>query len=346
VTPLARILSVGTANPAPTYTQEDILRLFRCDNPTVRRFFESGHIRRRHLVLPEPGPDGEMPFEDSTTLLDKHLRVALEIGPRAIRRALDPLGLSPDDVDLLVTVTSTGMLCPSLSAHVMREMGFPRHTHRADVVGMGCNAGINGLTLVTDHAMAHPGRRAVLLCCEVCSAAYVFDMTVRTGVVNSLFGDGAAAVVVQAHEGRGPEVLGFESHIIHEAGPEMRFDLVDGRYSFYLGWEIPYLIGEEVALPVDRLLTRFGLRRRDVDHWIVHSGGKKVVDAVKYNLGLTEHDVRHTRSVLRNFGNLSSGSYLFSYQELLREGVVRPGDRAVAMAMGPGVSIECALLQW
>jgi predicted naringenin-chalcone synthase len=189
-----------------------------------------------------------------------------------------------------------------------------------------------------------------MLSCEICSAAYVFDMTVRTGVVNSLFGDGAAAILVLADDSLshldGPQLMDFESILVHEGVDEMRFDFVDGKFNFYLGRDIPYVIGENVKIPVGALLKRHGLKKRDIQHWLIHSGGKKVIDAIKYNLGLTEHDVRHTRSILRQFGNLSSGAFLFSFQELTREQVVREGDWGVTIAMGPGLSIETGLIRW
>ncbi|RLE20390.1 MAG: type III polyketide synthase, partial [Acidobacteria bacterium] len=93
-------------------------------------------------------------------------------------------------------------------------------------------------------------------------------------------------------------------------------------------------------------LDRWGLKKRDISHWIVHSGGKKVIDAIKYNIGITEYDVRHTHSILRDYGNISSASFLFSLQELMREGVTEEGDWGVVIAMGPGVSIETGLLRW
>ena len=345
-----RIVAVGTANPPDTYSQQDLVRLFECNDPKVRRFFESSHIEKRHLVLPDPGPDGQMPDEDGTQLLRKHFDHALRMAPLAIDRCLRRFGVPAADVRFLTSVTSTGLLCPGLAEHLVRTGDFSRSTHRLDVVGMGCNAGINGLVATAGYAAANPGHPALMVCCEVCSAAYVFDMTVRTGVINSLFGDGAAAALLLADPSlgpqHGPQVLGFESHLIHEIWPEMRFDFDEGRFSFFLGWEIPYAIGEQIERPVGRLLDRFGLTTRDIQHWVVHSGGKKVIDAIRYNLGLSEHDVRHTRSILRHFGNLSSSSFLFSFQELLREGVVRAGDCAVAVTMGPGVSIETALLRW
>ncbi len=105
-------------------------------------------------------------------------------------------------------------------------------------------------------------------------------------------------------------------------------------------------MGAHAERVIDRLLSEAGLRRSDVRHWLVHSGGKKVIDAVLVNLGLTRYDLRHTTGVLRDYGNLSSGSFLFSYQRLAREGVTRPGDFGVLMTMGPGSTIETALVRW
>jgi predicted naringenin-chalcone synthase len=108
----------------------------------------------------------------------------------------------------------------------------------------------------------------------------------------------------------------------------VRYDWDDGqgKFSFYLDPDIPHVVGAHAERVIDRLLAGTGLRRGDISHWLVHSGGKKVIDAVRVNLGLTRHDVRHTTGVLRDYGDLSSGSFLFSYERLLREGVTRPGS--------------------
>ncbi len=352
----ARILSVGTANPPDRYTQQDILDRYRVVNPTVRACFTASHIAYRHLVLPESDGEGR-PTETQAELLTKHRRWALRIGEQAIRRALEPLGLTTADVDHLCCITSTGFMLPGLTAMFIRHLGFRLDCSRVDVVGMGCNAGLNGLNPVTSWARANPGRTALMVCCEVNSALYVYDDTIGTGVVNSLFGDGCAAIVVRADdeavrdatgEALSPAVLDFQSHIIPEAWGAMRYDWVEehGRFSFNLDRDVPYVLGTHAETPVTALLHRNGLRVRHVDHWLVHSGGKKVIDAIKYTVGITAHDVRHTTAVLRDFGNLGSGSFLFSYQRLQAEGVIKRGDRGVMMTMGPGSTIETALLQW
>jgi 3,5-dihydroxyphenylacetyl-CoA synthase len=146
----------------------------------------------------------------------------------------------------------------------------------------------------------------------------------------------------------GPSILKFNSRIITEAIEAMRYDWDEahGKFSFFIDPDVPYVVGAHAEETVDGLLSGSGVRRSDIRHWLVHSGGKKVIDAVRVNLGLSAHDLKHTTSVLRDYGNLSSGSFLFSYQRLLNEGVVRAGDYGIMMTMGPGSTIETALLRW
>ncbi len=351
-----KIVGVGTAVAGESYSQQDLLEIFRIADSRIRSIFLNSAIERRYLSLPPAGADGVRADETQEDLLAKHKALTLDMGARAIEAALANAGLQIDDIGHLCCVTTTGFLTPGLSALLIHQMGIAPRCSRVDVVGMGCNAGLNALGVTAAWSAAHPQQHAVLLCAEACSAAYVFDSTMRTAVVNSLFGDGAAAIVLTGDEvgdrllpGHwGPRILSFASHIITDALGAMRYDWDDsqGKFSFYLDPDIPYVVGAHAELVVGRLLAGTGLRRSDISHWIVHSGGKKVIDAIRVNLGLTRHDVRHTIGVMRDYGNLSSGSFLFSYERLLREGVTTPGDYGVLMTMGPGSTIETALVQW
>lgn len=347
-----RIAGVGTAVSGKSYSQQEVLDTFQIRDPKIRSVFLNSAIQRRHLSLPPEADDGRRVIEAQGDLLDKHKTLAVDMGARAIDACLKNAGATIDDIGHLCCVTSTGFLTPGLSALLIREMGIAPRCSRVDIVGMGCNAGLNALSVTSAWSATHPEELAILLCSEACSAAYAFDSTMRTAIVNSLFGDGAAAVALAGDESlptaEGPRILSFASHIITDAVGAMRYDWdsAKGVFSFYLDPDIPYVVGAHAELTVDRLLAGTGLRRSDISHWLVHSGGKKVIDAVRVNLGLTRHDVRHTTDVLRDYGNLSSGSFLFSYEHLLREGVIEPGDYGVLMTMGPGSTIETALIQW
>jgi predicted naringenin-chalcone synthase len=350
---MSALISLGTSVPPNSYSQQDVIDEFGIDDEKIISIFANSAIDRRHLVLPPRDENGVRVPETTGQLLSKHRAWGINMGAEALTRCLAGIDREVTDVDYLCCVTTTGFLTPGLSARLMRELGMRPDCSRLDVVGMGCNAGLNALAPVAAWAEAHPGKLAVMICIEACSAAYVFDGTMRTSVVNSLFGDGAAAVAVYAGDdaellGRGPKVVKISSHIILDAIDAMRYDWDDERslFSFFLDPQIPYVIGANAEEAVARLLTGTGVGLGDVSHWLVHSGGKKVIDALRINVGLSRHDVRHTLSVLRDYGNLSSGSFLFSFERLNHEGVTRPGDYGVAATMGPGSTIELALLQW
>ncbi|TXL86007.1 3,5-dihydroxyphenylacetyl-CoA synthase DpgA [Streptomyces sp. IB2014 016-6] len=367
--PRPSVVGFGTATPANSYTQREMLELFGIEDPRIRSVFLNSAIERRYLTLPPELADGTRKTETQGELLAKHKEQGVRTGREALETALKRAGLALSDVGYLCCVTTTGLLTPGFSAHLVKEAGLPVSTGRLDVVGMGCNAGLNAMAAVASWSAANPGQAAVMVCAEVCSAAYVFDGTMRTSVVNSLFGDGAAAVVMvtdpagtarAAHGAHATEtaeadeaapvgtVLKAASRIIPEAVDAMRYDWDDdqGKFSFFLDRDVPYVVGANAEEVVDRLLGGTGLERADIDHWLVHSGGKKVIDSVKVNLGLSTYALRHTTGVLRDYGNLSSGSFLFSYERLMEEGRVRRGDYGVLMTMGPGSTIETALVQW
>lgn len=342
-----RTIAIATATPPQKYTQAEVLERFGITNKKIEQIFSHSHIKSRHLCLPDANADGSTPHESQAELLQKHQRVALDIGQSAIGKALEKVALAPQDLDYLAVVSTTGLVCPSLSAHYIKALDMRPDIHRIDIVGMGCNAGLNGLQPVVNFCTLHPEAIGLLLCVEVCSAMYVVDESLNAAVVNSLFGDGAAAAVISAQplasEPTAPRILGFESHIIPEAIDAIRLDLEDSKYSLYLDKQIPYLLGQHVRTPVDNLLRRFGRKRRDIQHWVIHSGGRKVIDSIKYGLNISEYDVRHTSYVLQNYGNLSSASFLFSLERLLAENVAERGDAVVFMTMGPGSTIECCL---
>jgi 3,5-dihydroxyphenylacetyl-CoA synthase len=348
----ARLCAVGTSVPPFRYTQDELIDQLNIKDEKIRSLFKNTAIASRHLVLPPRDANGQLGPESQGQLLHKHREWGITMAAEALDKCLADTGRTPADVDYLCCVTTTGYMTPGMSARLMKHRDMRPDCARLDVVGMGCNGGLNGLAPVCAWAETHPGKLAVLICVEACSAAYVFDGTMRTAVVNSLFGDGAAALAISTDsnlaESPHPLVLKTSSHIILEALDAMRYDWDDnhGLFSFYLDPQIPYVIGANAETALSRLMSGTGLDMTDIDHWLVHSGGKKVIDALRVNLGLSRYDMRHTLGVLRDYGNLSSGSFLFSLERLNRENIVQPGDRGVITAMGPGSTIEMALIQW
>ena len=361
------ICHVAFATPPNCYKQIELPDYLNFKNPTVRKFFGHSHIQNRYLYLPPKDPTtGHAVEEHYGELLKKFERGAIEIGGKALKESLEKAGLQHKDIDFLCCVTSTGFTVPGLTALFIRVFGLRDDCQRLDVVGMGCNAGLNGLNAVASWSAANPGKTAVLLCAEVCSAIYTIDDTPRTAIVNSLFGDGAIACIVQNNqqETKKPKeislksrtarnilnakILGFERQIIPQFWRELRFDWDEkkNRYSFHVGKDTPGAIAKVADLPLAKLLKRFDLQKEDISHWVIHGGGNAILVGMQEKLNLTDFDVRHTRSVLRDYGNVSSGSFLFSYNRLMEERAVQPGDFGIMATMGPGLCIEMGLVQW
>lgn len=354
----ALVLGVGTATPPNAYTQSDVLKLFNIQDRRTRLMFMNSAIEKRYLTLPAKQIDEPSTAESQGDLLRKHREQAIQIGSEALLACLKDIGANLSDISCLCCVTSTGFLTPGLSALLCHHLGLDEHCNRLDIVGMGCNAGLNGLNSAARWVEANPGELAIVLCIEMCSAAYVVDGSMKTAVVNSLFGDGASAVALSTNNNADyvnknnndhfPAIVDFSSCIITRALDAMKYDWDDdhGKFSFFLARDVPYVVGANVEKAVGRLLKRNNIRKSQISHWIVHSGGKKVIDSIKVNLGLTINDLRHTTSVLRDYGNVSSGSFLFSYERLVAESKVKTGDLGVMITMGPGATIETALLSW
>ena len=232
------ISGLGTANPEHSYSQKETLDVLNIEDRRIRSLFLNSAIGRRYLTLPPVREDGSRNIETQGELLQKHRASAVDMGSRAIRDCLEGIGAKISDVDYLCCVTTTGFLSPGVSAFIIRELGLSSNCARLDVVGMGCNAGLNALNPTASWAMANRGKLAIMLCVEVCSAGYVLDGSMRSGVVNSLFGDGAAAVAVIAEESGShsirPFILKFHSRIITKAIEAMRYDWDDthGKFSF------------------------------------------------------------------------------------------------------------------
>lgn len=347
--PRPRIVSVGTSKPCWRYSQDTIACLLGVPDGIGRRFFRTAGIDARYLYM-QPTAEGELPEEDQAQLLARHRRGSLALGRTAIGQCLSAAGIQPDAIDFLCCVTSTGLMLPGLTAMYVRHLGFRTDCQRVDIVGMGCNAALNGINTAASWAAVNRGRYALVVCCEVNSAIHVRDDRIVTALVNSLFGDGCAAILLNSETPiqETPEILGFSSHLIPDAWRAISYSwsAEHNKFELFLDRAIPDVLGEHSPLPITALLDEFGICRCDVSHWLVHAGGTKVITAVRDANRLSPHDVRHATGVLRDAGNLGSSTVMFSYQALLDEHIIAAGDYGVMVTMGPGSTVETALLRW
>lgn len=344
----ARLLSTGTAVPESQFRQADIAELMGVKDSRRLRFFEHEHVKTRHLLLPEKGVE-KFNEECPEELREKFLKNATRLIDKALTKALAEANLEKESVEFITCVTSTSFLVPGLSAYVLEDLKLNRSTQRLDIVGMGCYAGLNGLNAVSSWCVSHPGKIGVLICCELCSCIYSMEDNENAALVNSLFGDGIAVCLLKSDETvSGPAVIDYQGHVIADSLSFLRFDwnAEKNRYSFFVDKKTPGALAADIDKPFVKLLRRNNLKKEDIQHWIVHSGGAAILDSLEKKLGLSRTSFRHTRTVLENYGNISSGSFLFSYEKLIQEKTVRSGDYGIMVTMGPGLTIEMALLRW
>lgn len=352
-----RIASVARALPGHVATQAEIqakLEELWSDRRAVLArlpsLLENTRVERRHLVQPLEEYSAGMTFGEAN---DRWIRFARELGERAVRGALERLGLEPRDVDLILVVSITGISSPSLDAMLAGRMGFRPDVKRVPIFGLGCVAGAAGIARAADYVRAYPDQVALLLSVELCSLTFQReDTSVANLISTGLFGDGAAAAVILGEERArrqgvaGMRILDTRSVLYPDTEGLMGWRVSERGFGIVLSPEVPSIARERIAPDVDAFLAEHGMSREDVVSWVCHPGGPKVLAALCEGLALTEHEVRHVWRSLAQQGNLSSTSVLLVLEDVLAEGPPEHGGRGMILAMGPGFCAEMVLFEW
>jgi len=349
-----QIRAVGLALP-PHYVEQEVLTQALREYWTRRygntrrldEFHRAVRVRGRHLALPMT----EYPALDTFAKTNQAWNtVAVQVGEAAVRAALDQAGLEPADVDHFFFVTVTGISTPSVDARIINRVGMRPGVKRTPIFGLGCVAGAAGMARAADYLHAFPDHVALLLSVELCSLTLQRDdVSLANLIASGLFGDGAAAVVV-AGAGRsaaqGPRVIATRSVLYPDTERLMGWDIVDSGFKVILSPRVPDVVEQNLGGDVDAFLAEHDLGRGAIRHWIAHTGGPRVLQAIESALALPCDALERSWRSLREIGNLSSASVLFVLADMLASGQARPGDYGMLMAMGPGFCSELVLLQW
>jgi alkylresorcinol/alkylpyrone synthase len=343
----------GTATAVPPYlltrdiVKQHIKDVFSLDGrrlEAIHSVIDNSQIDQRHSVFPveyiiEPRPLAQINNE--------YREKSSELGLRVAADALAKAEMSPSDVDLLMTVSCTGVMIPSLDAYLATKMGFRSDVRRLPITELGCAAGAAGLAHAWEYLRAFPNRTALLVSVELPTLTFQRKDFSQANLISAvLFGDGAAGVVVTGREASGPRILASESYLFPDSLDAMGFDLRDSGFHIVLSKDVPELIRERVRELVEGFLARQKLRKEDISAFILHPGGQKLLSFMEAELGLSRADTKFSWDVLRRFGNLSSASVLFILQEWLSKRDMPSGSYGLLMAFGPGFTAEMILLQW
>lgn len=357
------IAAVGSALPGHRYPQDVITEAFagmvlgeaRDRLPVLQRLHRSARVSTRHTALPLEDYAGLDGFGASN---DAFVEVGLGLAEQAVRDALARAGLQPEDVDMVMTVSVTGVAAPSLDARLVPRLGLRPDVKRVPVFGLGCVAGAAGVARLHDYLLGHPLDVAVLVSVELCSLTLQRDDTSMANLVASgLFGDGAAAVVLTGADrpavagapGAGdghPQVVATTSRMYPDTERVMGWDIGATGFRIVLDATVPDVVEKYLREDVDAFLAGHGLTVADVGTWVAHPGGPKVLEAMQRCLDLPEGALSLTWQSLDAVGNLSSASVLQVLQATVRQRRPAPGSHGLLLAMGPGFCAELVLLRW
>ena len=348
------IVGLGVAAPPRCYAQRECWDALENSVPFSRLAPRSRAILKkvlcgengiasRHLALDPLTEAFDLTPDALQARFAKH---APALAVEAAQNALQDATCAPAEIDAVLISTCTGYLCPGLTSYVGERLGLRSDVFGLDLVGQGCGAALPNLRTAEAILAARRAKKVLSVCVEVCSAAFYLDDDPGVLVSACLFGDGAGAAVLASEpqpDQRRVEWKFGSSCLAPDKRDTLRFGHQSGMLRNILLPEVPQIVGDEAAKLLAGALASAGVRRDRVAGWILHTGGRDVLQALRDKLGLTESDVRHSASILREFGNISSPTVLFVLERALHDAV--PDGLWWMSSFGAGFSCHGALLE-
>jgi alkylresorcinol/alkylpyrone synthase len=353
---MVTVRAVAIGFPAYYYSQDEIagmlVRLWegRLD-PVERliRFHRNMGIDGRFLALPL---DNYLTLQGFQASNDLYIQASLALGEKVLCRLFDETGTHPEDISLLAFTTVTGLAVPSIDARLMNRIPFKNSMKRLPIFGYGCMGGAAALARVADYLKGHPEEAAVLLSIELCSLTLQRDDLSTANLVSTgLFGDGAAAVLMGGDRypngsQRCLNVVDNRSIFFPQTEGLMGYEIGDNGFRMLLDSTVADVVEARLRQPIQEFLAAHGLTIEDLNFWLVHPGGPKIMQAVERSLNLRNDELALSHQSLAKYGNVSSASVLLILAEALRKAPAPAGSFGLMMAFGPAFSVEMVLLKW
>ncbi len=333
------ILSLATATPPNVIEQRDAIAAapkalpgFFERFPGMIEVFNNAGIERRRAVRPL---EWYLQPHDWKERSEVYLEEALKLYEQAAKDAMDRAGVKPEEIDIVITISSNGVATPSLDARVMEKIGLRPETRRVPIFGLGCAGGVTGLSIAAKLASVTPGLTVLVVVVEICTLALRTDRDIKEDVVSAaLFADGAAAVVLRNSKGEGlARVNGSAEHTWPRTLDIMGWTFDPVGFGVVLARSVPMFVESRMPAMTKTLLEKCNVDPRDVARYVCHPGGGKVIDALENALNLQRGSLDHERAVLREYGNMSAPTVLFALERVLAD--KRRGVLALS-ALGPG----------
>lgn len=344
-----KIQAVGTAVPSYALEQSEIKKfvaaLFHSHIDNLDRLlpvFESSCIKVRHFSQPLNWYGTSHSFAEANKIFEQ---VALELSEKAALEAMKKANTKPEDIGMVIFVSSTGIVTPTLDAKLIQQLGLSPHTGRVPLWGLGCGGGVSGLARAAELSHSLQGRSVLLVAVELCSLTFQPNDYSKSNLVGtSIFADGAAAAVITV-DGNGPAILDNYSTLFPDSADVMGWDLVETGFKVRFSKNIPSIVRRHLPGLLKSACAKWGINQEDIVHYVVHPGGAKVLSAYSESLSLTKDKLTYAYDVLAGYGNMSSASVLFVLNRFMEE-TPPTGNYGVMLALGPGFSAEQVLFKW
>jgi predicted naringenin-chalcone synthase len=337
-----RVEGLALSAPSSRVEQAEMLALLGlAGDPFAEGVFARCGVRRRRLEVSAETLSATLQARSQETE-DRLLGLAAE--------AVDELGVDPAEVGVVVSGTYWSLGGPTLAHRLVDRYGLPADTDKYHLVGVGCASAVPLFRLAGQALRDRPGMKALVVAAERVSG---FLTRVEPGddkvkvVGSALFGDGCGAALLSRGGGeRGPEVLGTAVHQVGGTLDHVRFGVTGADSHMQISRELPPLAEDALAPLAERFLRDHGLAFEAVDHWLVHPGGRAVVEGARRGLGLDEEQVAASMHVLAEYGNVGTPASLFVLGETVARRRPRAGEHGLMVTIGPGVTIGLMLLAW
>ncbi|MGW7194103.1 type III polyketide synthase, partial [Streptomyces sp. NPDC054838] len=324
----------------------DLVRTVHHGHPQLGlalRLIENTGVGKRHLVQPLEETLRHPGFEARNKLYEAEAKARV---PGVVRQALGSAGLSARDIDLIVYVSCTGFMMPSLTAWLINTMGFRPDTRQVPIAQLGCAAGGAAVNRAHDFCTAYPDANVLIVACEFCSLSYQpTDLGVGTLLSNGLFGDAVAAAVVRGEGGTGIRLERNGSYLVPGTEDWIAYAVRETGFHFLLDKRVPGTM-EALAPVLTDLAGRHGWDSSRLGFYIVHAGGPRILDDLSKFLNVAPEAFRFSRATLTEYGNVASVVVLDALARLFDEGGVEEGAQGLIAGFGPGITAEMALGHW
>jgi alkylresorcinol/alkylpyrone synthase len=298
--------------------------------------FQNTGIDRRYSCVPIDWYLGDHGWMDRTEL---YVTNAVDLLEEVTIALLAETGLVPHDLDAVVLISTTGISTPSLDARLVERMGLRRDIQRLPIFGLGCAGGVIGLSRAAQLARAEPGSKVLFLAVELCALTFrKNDLSKSNIVATALFGDGAAGAILST-EGEGPEIVAAAEYTWPDSLDVMGWDMMEDGLKARFAKSIPDLVASDFRKLLDQFLGRHDIALSDIDGFACHPGGAKVLDALEDAMDMQRGDLKESRAVLKDFGNMSAVTALF-----VAERMRLLGQQTLLTALGPGFSAAFLML--